>query len=197
MRFDRILAGILAYINSLLWWRKAEIPAAPYTRLQEWRFERRGMLYLIQRSQELCPRDVGTFFFVPFRSGQNQQQDIHLCCDHLEGMAGVGNSTHRITIMRASHWPGPDGLYDAEELFQADYDLQGQQTRRDIYVRCILQRVAFQLEPLNAESIDWGWEIEQAKKECMGTDYTLKRRLPGQAIALPYDPGTRPIKIRY
>lgn len=202
MRFDRILTSILEWINALAWWHEGVTPREikPYERLQSWRLEGRGMLHRVRRPTEICPRAVATYLFEPFRyeAPRASLTDLHLCCDHLEGLHGFQGLTHRITVLRASHWPGPDGLYEATELFQADYDLQGNQPYRDKYVLCILHRVAQNLAGEVSE-VNWAWEIEQDGKQCLGHLWPSKLRQPGQgeAIAYPYDAGGRPIKIKY
>jgi hypothetical protein len=203
VRFDRILTAILEWINTLAWWNEGVTPREnkPYERIQSWRLQGRGMLHRVKRPPEVCPRAVATYLFEPFRYETPREKlfDLHLCCDHLEGMHGIDarSVTHRITLLKASHWPGADGLYDAEKLFQGDYDLQGRSPYRDKYVICILHRVAQRMG--DPGPVDWAWEIEQAGKQCLSYQWSSRLRQPGQgeAIAYPVDPGTKPVKIRY
>jgi len=206
MRIDRILTDLLAWVTAIVWWREQKVKHRPYERLITWRLPGRGMLHKIQRPQDLCPRDVGAYLYEPFRNGGKRRPiyDFHLVCDHLEGMplpGGMKRSqrlTHRITILRAEHWLGKDGRYNAEELFTVDDDLQGQAARRDMHIPCILHQLALSLD--TDVSVDWLRELDNAKRYCMRTHYTHTLNVPkpsGYAIARPVDDGDRPVRIRF
>lgn len=181
MKFDRILAEILNFINSLLWHREApDKKAKPYERLRTWRLEGRGILHQVSRPPDLCPRAVATFIYEPLRL-HGSPQDLHLYADHLEGLMhpirpGTQLSrcrpTHRITILKASHWIGPDGRYRADELFSINDDLQGQSSRRDGHVVCILYQMAVATSGQSPIQVNWKLELNVAKKVCMGSQFT-------------------------
>ena len=195
MRIDRIFAEILNWVNHFVWWNNQKVKK-PFERIQVIRLEGRGLLYLVDRDKKLSPRDVGTFFFIPFRFNDKENwDDIHICCDHLEGLGDPEGFTHRITILKASHFPEKDGRYNCELLFEGDYDLQGNQTRRDLYVRCVLERVA-RMAATQAD-LDWQYLIDRAMHHCMSSDYAKKKRVSRDAIALPYDSGTKPLRIKH
>ena len=186
IKVDRIFTDLLAWLNSIGWWREQQVKHRPYERLQTWRLAGRGMLHKVVRPPDVCPRDCGTYIFEPFRHGKKVAlTDIHLACDHLEGMAipkGVEprrRMTHRITVLRAAHFVSSDGRYDIEEVFSYDDDLQGQQRRRDIFVPCILHQLPLSID--GDREIDWLRTLDDAKKYCMKTNYT-------HTISLPKDP---------
>jgi hypothetical protein len=205
MKFDRILLGLLQWINAISWWREKKIKAKPYERLQTWRLAGRGMLHKVIRPQAMCPHDVGTYIYEPFRYGSATIYDIHLACDRLDGMAvplrikgRLRFVTHRITILKAQHWLGADGRYDAEEVFAIDDDLQGQSSRPDFFIPCILHQLALSVS--NDREIDWLRELDNAKKYCMKGTYThtiiLPKDGPRSAIAWPIDEGILPVRIK-
>jgi len=203
MRIDRIFTDLLAWVNSIGWWREQQVKRRPYERLQTWRLAGRGMLHKVVRPAESCPRDCGTYIFEPFRHGKGiVLADIHLACDHLEGMTLPKNAvaprrmTHRITILRAAHFVGSDGRYDVEEIFSCDDDLQGQQLRRDIFVPCILHQLALSID--GDRPLDWLRLLDDAKKYCMRSHYTHTISLPKDptktVMAWPIDGGA-PVRI--
>jgi hypothetical protein len=177
IRVNRILAAIATWLNSLVWWRHGEVKHRPYTLIQSHRVENRGILLLVARDREMCPRDVGTIIFVPLRLRPDANpKDLHIFIDHLDGMAGISNGhTHQVTVAAASHWPGPDGLYDLDPLFSVSADLQGLQPRRDLYVRCILHEMADILRhvaPGQLTAQNWQLQFDIARKACMGRHYS-------------------------
>lgn len=205
-RIDRIWVDILQWINQLVWWRDQKVERKPYEKLQTWRLAGLGLLHRVSRPQDLCPRDVGSYIFEPFRYGSANVRDLHILCDHLEGMKHphawdrTKICTHRITVLIADHWVGEDGRYEAEELFSLDDDFQGQSPRRDLHIPCILHQVALGVAAAYEilESFDFLVEVDNAKRYCMRQDYTYTLRLPkpsGYAIAKPVD-GGKPVRVR-
>lgn len=208
MRFDWILNDLFRWVGQLAWWRDQKIKKRPYEKLEKWHLSGLGILSRVARPPELCPRDVGTYIFEPFRYGRTTMRDLHICCDHLEGMSQPRTVqarrifTHRITVLIADHWIGADGRYDAEELFSLDDDLQGQSSRRDVHIPCILHQIAIAVAGAAAmqdlTTFDFLREVDNAKRYCMRSDYTHTLRLPkptGTVIANPVD-GDRPVRIR-
>lgn len=132
------------------------------------------MVYQVRRCPELCPRDVGTIYFVPMRtSGRAAGPDLHICIDHIEGMARrPRRHTHQISVLLASHWPDRDGRYCCEELFCTTADLQGTQMRRDLNINCILYQMMLVLKSAPPEDINWPLQVAIALKTCMGSQST-------------------------
>ena len=205
MRIDRILADILQWVGQVVWHREQKVKARPYERLQTWRLPGCGLLHRVIRPETLCPRDVGSYIFEPYRYGSTTK-DIHFCCDHLDGMARPGAwrkgsiHTHRLTILLADHFVGQDGRYAAEELFSIDDDWQGFSSRRDVHVPCLLHAIALAVSvAINPYSFDYVREVDNAKSYCMRGNYTYTLRLPkptGSVIARPFD-GGRAIRINF
>lgn len=199
MRYDRLLTEILNWINSILWHRETpEKKPQPYERIRKWHLANRGLLHEVNRPPDLCPRAVATFIYEPLRL-QGNPKDLHLCIDHLEGMSqpirpgsvSRHRATHRVTILEASHWVGADGRYDADELFSVDDDLQGR-GRRDQHVACILYQMAVASSGLPPARVRWKQELNNAKKICMGGEFTatLDFTEDGKKLIYAYDPTT-------
>ncbi len=168
MKLNRILTAIAEWINSVVWWRKGEVKHKPYETLHTHRVEGAGIILLVRRNPETCPRDVGTIIWFSIRGSQpSQTMDCHICIDHLEGMARSRDRyTHQITISLADHWPDKDGLYNYEPLFSAMADLQGQSVRRDIHTRKILTILARPLAYQSPAEINWDLQLQIAMKSC-------------------------------
>jgi hypothetical protein len=210
IRIDRILSDILQWIGQVAWWREQKVKRRPYEKIQTWRMAGLGCLHRVVRPPDLCPRDVGTYIFEPFRYNVKTIKDIHILCDHLEGMSRPRGRqkkqvcTHRVTILLADHWIGADGRYAANELFSLNDDLQGQSSRRDLHIACILHQVAFAVAQASAGGLDFTTfdflrELDNAKKVCMRQDYTHTLNLPkptGHAIARPVD-GGKSARVRF
>lgn len=205
MRFDRIFVDMLAWINQLGWYREQKVKKRPYEKLDKWHLTGLGILSRVARPEDLCPRDCGTYIFEPFRYGKNPVRDIHICVDHLEGMAVVGRSnkrirsTHRITVLAAEHWMGADGRYEADELFSVDDDLQGQSSRRDLHIRCILHQFALGVAAAHDRpDFDYLRELDSSKKVCMKSSYDPSLGVPhatGVVVARSLDGGPS-VRIR-
>lgn len=200
-KYDRILVSILEWINTFVWrnQRVGTRQSIRWIRLEAHRLESRGMLYRVSRPTELCPRHVDAWIFQPFQyqAAKESLRDLHLYFDHLEGMSGARQArvTHRVTIALTSHWPAKDGYYEAVPLFYADYDFQGLSSRRDINIACIARQVAQSLSVINPERLSWPVIVDQAASLCMKAEFSRRVKLPGSAIALPWDEGTRITRI--
>ena len=189
---DRVLTSILEWIGAVIWARKSEPKEPTYTTIQEWRFTGKGILKYIKANPKLRPRDVCSFIFIPFRYGVKDKdlKDVHLMCDFLQDIGGVKQRikpTHRITIAKASHFPKADGHYDFDILWVADYDLQGQQMRRDFHVKCVMQKVANLLRVEWANSIEWEQEIDNAISRCRDGRIAPGKRIQKRILARGLD----------
>ncbi|MBD1871982.1 hypothetical protein H6F75_00660 [Nodosilinea sp. FACHB-131] len=159
MLLNRILTAIQQWIVSVGWYHEGEVKQKPYETIHTHRVEGKGIILLVKRNPDQCPRDVGTIIWLPVRGVGTDTQDCHICVDHLEGMARTKERhTHQVTIAAASHWPDRNGLFDYDTLYAATADLQGQQSRRDLNVRKVLTVLA---QPLAYQSaIDVNWELQ-------------------------------------
>jgi hypothetical protein len=166
-RLNRILTAIEQWINSLVWWREGEVKTKPYTTIESRSVEGAGIVLLVRRNPEQCPRDVGTVIWLPARASNPGAKDCHILIDHLEGMRRVHHHhTHQVTIAVASHWPDGEGFYAYENLYVGTADLQGQQVRRDLNIRKILSVLAHPLIHMPAPLINWDLQMDIAMKSC-------------------------------
>lgn len=207
MRIDRILADILQWVGQVVWWREDKVKPRPYEKIKTWRLDKRGQLHKVIRPQSLCPRDVGSYIFEPYRYGRNTK-DLHICCDHLEGMSKPKSCrdksrvihTHRLTVLLADHWVGPDGCYAAKKIFTLDDDWQGNSSRRDLHINCLLHAIAMAIAAApDWDAFDYLREVDNAKKYCMRGGYTHTLNLPrptGVAIAQPVD-GGKAVRVKF
>jgi hypothetical protein len=194
LRFNRILAALAEWINALVWWREGKARVKPYILLDQYRIEGAGILHFVKRNPDLCPRDVGTFIWLPLRSSTQTPPDIHICIDHLEGFSRKRKfHTHQITIAAASHWPDEDGLFEYEPIYSATADLQGMQSRRDLHVRRILANL---IQPLthgdNPYRTNWESQLHISMKDC-GLDTP---KIHGIVTAHGYD-RDRDVNVNY
>lgn len=205
MKFDRIFLDLLAWVNQLGWWREQKVKKRPYLRISTHRLSGIGLLHHVKRPDDLCPRDCGTFIFEPFRYDGKPVRDLHICIDHLEGMSVVGRSnsriraTHRVTVLAADHWMGEDGRYNADELFSVDDDLQGQSSRRDLHIRCILYQFAIGVAAAHDRpGFNYLSELDSSKRYCMKGGYSPSLGVPhatGVVVARSLDGGPS-VRIR-
>lgn len=148
MMFDRILEDSLGYIRRMLWSKEEDKPtkqAFRPTRTVEGEF---GFVHLLEGRD--TPRAVRTWMFTPKRQNLNSAQmvatstpmDLHLYVDFLEPLPestspkakqektnrqaqrlrGEDVKTHRIQVLKASHFLNKSGFYDYELIFWKDYD---------------------------------------------------------------------------
>lgn len=191
MRFDRIVADLVRFINTLLWWRKGAVDSKtpPYTAIGSPIRGDRGILQEIQRNlpSAIPNREVSYWIFWERRESTNQpSRDIHVVCAYLGAIEGGKTikpkeqrrsiaPTHRIEVMWASHWVKKDGTWDCEQIHSGDYDLQGNQPTPHLYAPMVLKKVAVQLLVLQVEELNWDFEIESSRKEVMKAHYTTPR----------------------
>jgi hypothetical protein len=148
MLFDRVLEDSLGFIRRKLWAEKqgaATPPAFQSTKSVDGEF---GMIHLI--SGRDTPRAVRTWMYTPKRQKLNAAQmvatstpmDLHLYIDFLgplpqnnapsavearearesQRQRGVSVATHRLQLLKASHFLNRDGFYDYDLIFWQDID---------------------------------------------------------------------------
>jgi hypothetical protein len=149
MLFDRIVEDALNFIRRLLWWRSGKETERPKpfrsmrTHSGEW-----GTISLVIGRD--TPRSVRTWVYSPKRRDYSQSaktnslytQDLHFYLDFLGPLPNVNTSgafqerlerdalrrkggkilTHRLLILKASHFLNANGFYDCELVFWGDYD---------------------------------------------------------------------------
>jgi hypothetical protein len=150
MIFDRIIEDAISFIRRFLWWRqeqKKEPDKQPFQSIRshsgDW-----GVISLVTGRD--TPRAVRTWVYFPKRQTHREAQsaiytapqDLHFYLDFLGPLShvhtpraeeerkerqslrrqGATVPTHRLYIMKASHFLNAEGLYDCELVFWGDYD---------------------------------------------------------------------------
>lgn len=148
MLFDRIIEDSLSFIRRMLWSRVddtiAQNPFQP-TRSQEGEF---GFIHLLEGRD--TPRAVRTWMYSPRRKHLDSANivstsvpiDLHIYMDFLgplpeadtprafaererieeQRQKGKAVNTHRLQILKASHFLNEDGLYDCDLIFWKEFD---------------------------------------------------------------------------
>ena len=148
MLFDRIIEDSLGFIRRMLWSRMDETIVKKTfqpTQSQEGEF---GYIYLLEGRD--TPRAVRTWMYSPRRKHLNSTSmvatsipmDLHIYMDFLgplpkadtpraiaerkrieeQRQKGSSVNTHRLQILKASHFLNADGLYDCDLIFWKDFD---------------------------------------------------------------------------
>lgn len=149
MIFDRILEDVLGFIRRLLWWREHETESVnkPFQsmRLIPGEF---GVISLVEGRD--TPRAVRSWIYSPKRYDVNSttpvvrkpNDDLHIYLDflgplpnsdspkaqlerqerQLQRRQGEKVFTHRVQILRASHFLNQHGFYDYELIYWEDFD---------------------------------------------------------------------------
>lgn len=201
MKFDRVIQDLVAFVHDLLWWRKGKIKEPPYTRLEMGVAGALGTAHHIRKKlQPGAPdRILDSWMFLPKRvTARSRQVDVHLDCawlgaqttgdriplNKVERKQGsrrkVGDPTHEITIMRASHWVQADGKFDTEQIYSCKVDLQGDQEQPHLYVARVMRTIALRLIDVPLNEIDWAFEVNAARQQGMGSKYTPPPRSPAK-----------------
>ncbi|MBD1995272.1 hypothetical protein H6G00_01330 [Leptolyngbya sp. FACHB-541] len=189
MEFDRIVQDLVAFIHTLLWWRKGEIKEPPYELLGAGIRCKTGILQHIRKNPKpgMPDRLVSSWLFMPYRYGRDKTQirDLHIDCVWLGPVPGFsrlnktesrrwkpGDPTHRIEILWASHWVRNDGKFETEQVFSGDYDLQGNSHYPDAYATNIIKDLVLLLRYQEWHELAWAFEIEASRQTIMRLDYT-------------------------
>jgi hypothetical protein len=195
MRLDRHVLDFLNWLRNLLSYRAGQDQQKPFDKVGT---AIRGSHGLLQEIKRYFPagvpdRDVAAWVFYPFRY-QAKKEDVHdtyIFCLKLGTTAARGEKipvgkvelkkgsrrrrsdpTHRLEICRGSHWLTKDNRFNATEIFAGDYDLQGDSQFAHQHAIELTKRLSYNLKHRKPEEMNWGFEIEQLRKEVMGVDYT-------------------------
>ncbi|MGF1457788.1 MAG: hypothetical protein ACFBSG_02045 [Leptolyngbyaceae cyanobacterium] len=198
MLFDRILEDSLGFIRRKLWSAKTSESSAQHpfhpSKSVDGDF---GIIHLLEPRD--TPRAVRTWIFTPKRKDLNSTNmvatstpmDLHIYTDFLgplpsnttpsaleqhqlaenQRQQGISIPTHRIQILKASHFLNADGFYTLEVLHWQDIDCyppQGSQlsgSASDIIATHFTDGLAFEClkipKPLQAKPDEWGQVIEE------------------------------------
>ena len=193
MLFDRILEDSLGFIRQTLWSREGQTTTnQPFktTKSIDGEF---GFIHLLDG--RTTPRVVRTWMYSPRRQKLNSAKmvvvstpmDLHIYMDFLgplrdtqtpkaiekqkeiteKRQQGISINTHRIQILKASHFVNADGFYDCELIFWQDIDcypsphlnLPKRVTAKTIATK-VADTLAFQCldmaNPLKTKTDEWG-----------------------------------------
>lgn len=189
MLFDRILEDVLGFIRRLLWWREygTESGNKPFQSMQLIPGEF-GLISLVEGRE--TPRAVRSWIYSPKRCDLNAttpvvrkpNDDLHIYLDFLgplpdsdsprarqewqmrqqQRRVGENVYTHRVQILRASHFLNQHGFYDYELLYWEDFDFYwpGRQSP-DFLARLTVDKLAYHcLNCANAlEMLPEDWSV--------------------------------------
>lgn len=177
MRIDRIILDIIAWAKTLLWreQQKKKLPTIHKTLTAVDGIPISGLLQLIERD---TLRAIRTWRYLPKRNSKGTPtDDILICCDTLakfpnehseDGIDAIkagrrgGMNTHRITIMRSSHFLNSDGEFDVEILYSDCFSFWQYPNRWAIAATdSIAYLVPFEWERVGWD-IDWGREVQRS-----------------------------------
>jgi hypothetical protein len=149
MIFDRILEDALGFIRRFLWWRsnKTESIRQPFQSMRVIHGES-GIISLVEGRD--TPRAVRSWIYSPKRLDLNSAKpvvrkpsdDLHIYLDFLGPLLGLETPsakqerqerqlkrrlgekvpTHRLQVLRASHFLNEHGFYNYELIYWEDFD---------------------------------------------------------------------------
>jgi hypothetical protein len=194
MIFDRIIEDALSFIRRFLWWRKEkskEVESQPFQSIRshsgDW-----GVISLVVGRD--TPRALRTWVYFPKRQTHREAQsaiyaapqDLHFYLDFLGPLSHVHTPraeeerkerqalrrrgepvpTHRLYIMKASHFLNAEGLYDCELVFWGDYDFYAPgNLDPERIAMLVLDKTVFSclklVAPLELEESVWKAKVEK------------------------------------
>lgn len=198
MIIDRIIEDALNFIRRFLWWKddkKKDIPK-PFQNIRshsgDW-----GLISLVTGRD--TPRAVRTWVYSPKRQSHKEAQsaitsapqDLHFYLDFLGPLPSVKTAgaererakiqserrrgalvpTHRISILKASHFLNSQGFYDCEVIFWGDYDFYkpGVNMDPERVASIVLDKAVFaclkMVAPLEMESDQWQQHVVKTLNE--------------------------------
>ena len=208
MRFDVLLQDLLGFIGRLLRWRENPQDNRPKPfqsmRMLEGDF---GIISLVEGRD--TPRAVRSWIFSSKRLKMNSTRmvattavgdDLHIYLDFLGPLPGVTTTksqkevqarqasrraglpvkTHRLQILKASHFLNADGLYDYELIFWADYDFYLPiNLNPDQIARMLIDKLAHHClqmtNPMELEGPEWEEKIYHLWQEIRGRQFARSR----------------------
>jgi len=198
MIIDRIIEDALNFIRRFLWWQngKKQDVRKPFQNIRshtgDW-----GLISLVTGRD--TPRSVRTWVYSPKRQSHKEAQsaitsapqDLHFYLDFLgplphaktsgaererakiqsERRRGALVPTHRLSILKASHFLNNKGFYDCEVVFWGDYDFYkpGINMDPERIASMVLDKAVFaclkMVAPLEMEPDAWKEHIEKTLYE--------------------------------
>jgi hypothetical protein len=197
MLIDRILEDALGFIRRLLWWRSGTAKSIhkPFRSMQVIDGEFGLISLVIGRD---TPRAVRSWIYSPKRCDLNSTNpvvrkpcdDLHIYLDFLGPLASTdpqklhaerrdcqctqkqGNRapTHRVQVLRASHFLNEQGFYSYDLIYWVDFDFYWPTTMRpDTLARITIDRLAYrclkQTDVFELSDDDWAMLLQQTWRE--------------------------------
>lgn len=204
MRFDFLLKDILGFISRLLKWRENPEDDKPKPfqsmRTLEGDF---GVISLVEGRD--TPRAVRSWIYSGKRLHLNSTRivaktpdtsDLHIYLDFLGPLPGVSTpksekeiqarqaarraglpvKTHRLQILKASHFLNDKGLYDYELIFWKDYDFYLPiNLAPEQIARMLIDKLAHQClkmtNPIDLERSDWELKVYELWQDIRGRQF--------------------------
>ncbi len=208
MRFNLILGDILNFIGRLLKWRSNPEDEKPKPfksmRMIEGDF---GVISLVEGRD--TPRAVRSWIYSSKRIKLNStrmvadmpiEEDLHIYLDFLGPLPGVNTpksekevlarqesrraglpvKTHRLQILRASHFLNVDGCYDYDIIFWKDYDFYlPNHLNPDQIARMVIDKLAYHclrlINPLEINPQEWDDKIFDLWQDMRGRQFARTR----------------------
>lgn len=204
MIFDRIIEDVLGFIRRLLWWRSGKDTSIkkPFASMRTIDGVT-GVIMLVEGRD--TPRAIRSWIYSPKRINLNSTkmvagqalQDLHIHLDFLGPIAqrkaatllespapqrkpGARQDTHRLQILKASHFLNQEGFYDYELVFWQDCDFYLPiQMTPDRLAQIAVDKLAYAClnvaNPLELTQENWEamvQEIWQATRKSYFPEYT-------------------------
>ena len=208
MKLDLLLKDLLGFIGRLLQWRENPKDDKPKPfqsmRMIEGDF---GVISLVEGRD--TPRAVRSWIFSSKRLKLNStrmiaktpiEEDLHIYLDFLGPLPGINTAksqkelqarqasrraglpvnTHRLQILKASHFLNAEGFYDYDLLFWADYDFYLPiNISPDQIARIVVDRLAHHCldmtNPLDLEGPQWEDKIFALWQDVRGRQFARTR----------------------
>jgi hypothetical protein len=204
MRLDSILKDVLGFIGRLLQWKanpKDDKPK-PFKSMRTLEGDH-GLISLVEGRD--TPRAVRSWIFSPKRLHLNSTRmvvknesndDLHLYLDFLGPIPGVQTpksekevqtrrasrkaglpvKTHRVQILKASHFLNDNGFYDYELIFWQDYDFyMPNNLNPDQIARMLIDKLAHNClkmaNPMGLKSEEWDTKVAELWQEMRGSQF--------------------------
>jgi hypothetical protein len=197
MIFDRILEDILGFIRRFLWWQSSKAASIhkPFKSMRT--IDGEYCIASLVEGRE-TPRAVRSWICSPKRLDlnstklvvQQSSDDLHIYLDFLGPLPGVDSPktseerqarqqqrrlgekvyTHRLQILKASHFLNENGFYNYELIYWEDFDFYwptGQQP--EFLARLVIDKLAYhclsQVDVFEISPEDWAMLLRSTWKE--------------------------------
>jgi len=205
MRLDSILKDVLGFIGRLLRWRgnPKDNKPKPFKSMRILEGDL-GVISLVEGRD--TPREVRSWIYSSKRlhlnstrivAKQQDNDDLHIYLDFLGPIPGVQTpkseqeiqdrraarkaglpvKTHRVQILKASHFLNESGFYDYKLVFWNDYDFYMPiHLNPDQVARMVIDKLAHNClkmtDPMKLKGTDWDAQVSDLRQEIRGRQFT-------------------------